>query len=538
MTRKISQFTGNSVIPSDSFLTFISGNQNYKISISDFLNAIGVTGDITQVGDDGVAVLNQPTANVNQIRNILAQKGVAASVTASGGLEINADFQKGAAGLPILINEDTQPLIRNLQAGQNVTIEDSGNELLISAGSAVLATNTVIVNSVNDFPDLVGSTYFLEDNTLYILSSSFSIGTNKIGLGNGTTITGSGLFAITLTADPATDGGGNPEEVIYSRGAYRNSIEDITVNAPGRRVFDITSTTKREGLFFCKNVFVEQCEWIGNFRDLGGVGFNNVVFDVVTGTQGFNFAIINSDVGAGDFQSVNLDSVFINEWQTAGTILKLNDSKFDVFSFENSVVAGTAYTLISGISAGANRNINTGGYGTIRANSILGTASTINITPSSPEWEFGENSGIQNSTNGFSIALVDNSTVTTINSVGVITTVKGTWIELSESRFIATSAGTAQYIGETDINLNFTATFSVTRAGSGGPNTVVFYLYKNGVQVPNVESRTDLETGAIGNVSLNTILPITNGDILTVRVANTTATNDLTIIDSQVLGVG
>ena len=76
--RKISQFPANTEIPSDAYLTLISGSTNYKISKGAFLSALNVTGTIVPVGT-GTPVLST-SSDVHQIKAILAGSG--ASVTA------------------------------------------------------------------------------------------------------------------------------------------------------------------------------------------------------------------------------------------------------------------------------------------------------------------------------------------------------------------------------------------------------------------------------------------------------------------------
>lgn len=132
--RKISAFTGQVTIPSDALLTLVSGKQNYKISYADFLSAIGFSGSISQAGDDGTPILDQPLANVSVIRNLFATTGLKSSITDTNGLMIETDLTKPDDGTQILVNEDSAPLIRSLVAGDGMTITVTDDVITLTSG--------------------------------------------------------------------------------------------------------------------------------------------------------------------------------------------------------------------------------------------------------------------------------------------------------------------------------------------------------------------------------------------------------------------
>lgn len=132
--RKISSFTGQVTIPSDALLTLVSGSQNYKISYTDFLNAIGFSGSISQAGDDGTPILDQPLANVSVIRNLFATTGLKSSITDTDGIKIETDLTKPEDGTQILVNEDSAPLIRSLVAGDGMTITVTDDVITLTSG--------------------------------------------------------------------------------------------------------------------------------------------------------------------------------------------------------------------------------------------------------------------------------------------------------------------------------------------------------------------------------------------------------------------
>ena len=78
---------------------FVNGT-NYKISYTNFIGGLGVTGSITQTGAaTGIAVLDID-GSVNKIRNIENGPGVLSSVSAENGLKLQHNFSADSTGAP------------------------------------------------------------------------------------------------------------------------------------------------------------------------------------------------------------------------------------------------------------------------------------------------------------------------------------------------------------------------------------------------------------------------------------------------------
>jgi len=90
MGRKISNFPANTALPADTELTFISGNTNFKIGLTDFLAALNVTGTIVQEGDAGDTPVLNKDGTVNEIRNLEAGTGITLSIEPSGSIKISS----------------------------------------------------------------------------------------------------------------------------------------------------------------------------------------------------------------------------------------------------------------------------------------------------------------------------------------------------------------------------------------------------------------------------------------------------------------
>ena len=86
--RKISKFPANTVIPSDAVLTFVSGATNFKITLSDFLAALNVTGTIVQEGAVSSIPVLDTQGSVHKIRNLKGGTGIDIFVNPDNGITI------------------------------------------------------------------------------------------------------------------------------------------------------------------------------------------------------------------------------------------------------------------------------------------------------------------------------------------------------------------------------------------------------------------------------------------------------------------
>ncbi len=86
-SQKISSFNTQSLLSSTDLFTLVRNGTNLNIRFSDFQTSLGVTGSITQVGDPlGVPVLNTPSTNTYNIRNMEDGAGIAFNVSAQDGI--------------------------------------------------------------------------------------------------------------------------------------------------------------------------------------------------------------------------------------------------------------------------------------------------------------------------------------------------------------------------------------------------------------------------------------------------------------------
>lgn len=72
---KTSQFPAQTSLPSDAIIPYVSGSTNYTITLANFQASLGVTGTISQLGTEGVPVLDIQ-GSAKRIRNLVAGDGI------------------------------------------------------------------------------------------------------------------------------------------------------------------------------------------------------------------------------------------------------------------------------------------------------------------------------------------------------------------------------------------------------------------------------------------------------------------------------
>lgn len=132
--RKKSNFVAKTTVDSGAFLDYFVNGTNYKISYSNFLSGLGVTGSIAQTGAaTGIAVLDID-GSVNKIRNVESGSGILASVSASNGVELKHNFSADSVGSPLLLNTtDATPDIASIVGGDGITATSTSNYVTIAA---------------------------------------------------------------------------------------------------------------------------------------------------------------------------------------------------------------------------------------------------------------------------------------------------------------------------------------------------------------------------------------------------------------------
>ena len=124
--------------------------------------------------------------------------------------------------------------------------------------------------------------------------------------------------------------------------------------------------------------------------------------------------------------------------------------------------------------------------------------------------------------------LGDNTATTAITTTGVPVKVNGTWNGGIAQKIGIDPSGIWTYEPSESSNVTVNAVLTVDPAGIS--QTLSLYLYKNGVQVSEVDTRHQVSIFAAGQqMVLFSIVPMEQGDYLELFIANDTSTNDIDI---------
>lgn len=173
--RKKSQFVQKTTVESGSYLDYFVNGTNYKISYSNFVSGLGVTGSIVQDGAVTGAAILDTQGTVNNIRNIENGSGISASVSPENGVIIAHNITADANGAPLFLNTSADsPTIASLVAGNGISITSTDTYLTIAqSGVAEYATVTMQGNATQTViastatPVKVAGTFVVGDEAGY-----------------------------------------------------------------------------------------------------------------------------------------------------------------------------------------------------------------------------------------------------------------------------------------------------------------------------------------------------------------------------------
>jgi len=129
-----SEFVQQTSILAGSSFGFFNNGYNYQITYANFLNGLGVTGTISQVGDvTGVPVLDISGVN-NYIRNLEEGSGISLNLSAEDGIEIAHNFTIDSVGEPIVQNGGAaSPTFVSIEGGAGIAATTTGTRVVISS---------------------------------------------------------------------------------------------------------------------------------------------------------------------------------------------------------------------------------------------------------------------------------------------------------------------------------------------------------------------------------------------------------------------
>lgn len=348
------------------------------------------------------------------------------------------------------------------------------------------------------------SKYLLNTNTLYEINGTINLAV-PIDLND----------AYLLGADTNEDVLVRAGGTIFS-GSKGGSIKNLTLVAPGGTVFSLAGTG-------VENLIFRDCI-VANSGTVGSISSFNLVFNsivqFVNNTNGITYS--------------NINQLLLNNqgWNSTngGTYEKFVGT-FNILAKQggfSQVTTATAAIDITGITS------ITGDAG-LRIVDFFGGGNYINGVADyigykfTKDWDV-DSPGLKVETNQVAIGNVYIITpaVTTITSANVPVKIAGTTTSLNLFRTDTNSVNNRiRYVGKTNRNFSYSVSFSVTAATNN--KTFNFYIYKNGVKLPESKQSRKIGTGGdVGSASLTGLVNLATNDYIEVWVENETDGTNIT----------
>ena len=192
--RKKSNFPAKTTVLAGASLDYFVDGTNFKISFTDFVTALGVTGVLTQIGAvTGTPILEVSGTNFG-IRNLEDGSGVKSQLSPQNGAILSHNFTFDVAGAPLSTNPTAlSPVIKSLIAGTGIGIAQGATALTLSATGVTVPTDTIVINLESDFPEQDATTITLTGGIIYNIGASIT--TSKRFIVN------AAALAVVFTAD-------------------------------------------------------------------------------------------------------------------------------------------------------------------------------------------------------------------------------------------------------------------------------------------------------------------------------------------------
>jgi len=515
ISQKISQFNVSTSLNTSDLFTFVVNGTNKNVTFSDFKAGLGVTGTLSQVGDPlGAPILEQVSSTQNNIRNLENGAGMSFSVSAQDGVIGKWNVAQDATGVSLTSGlTDKQPVISSLLPGAGMQVTKVGDAITITnTGTPLPATKAVAVNQESDLPTPSVGVIQGEDDTVYIISNSFS-SANEFHFGDNSSVVSYSKESPTWTYT----GGGT----MFTGLNVSVAINNLKYDCPNGQAHDFSETgggnTKSVNI---SNSRLISCVDYGTFDSLFfAVIFNSDCFsNTTTGPifLGTGWALISMN----RFALSSLSATYVG--------VDLGASTSDAIELTDLLVSGPLGAIgVTGLVSSG--NITSGNLATIEGCNFGGAITPITNIDAVTDlrWASRDNDGIGNSRDDSLISIQSNASETVIAISGTPVKMVGTWTDEGSSRFTVTVVGGRMtFNGERPMRLPINATISILGA-AGGDKQVSAYLAINGSTVAATKIETTASSSKAGTVNLLWQHDFQTNDYIEIFLANESDTVNL-----------
>lgn len=518
IAEQVAAALGKSDVNTSDQLPVIDNDTLYRVTVGDLALSLGLTGSLTSVGGSGVDVLTG-TAPDYEIRKIRGGNGITAQQNIQGGITINANLANAggaSAGERLIPNTDTDPIrFKRIKAGTGIELSADSQSITINNTQATgdVASQVVVVSTIDDFPSAVLGVITLADNTVYRLINTVST-SNRFVMGSDTIITSDDPYASTLaytgTGTMLTTSNGN------------QSISEITLDCPNGTLIDTTGNTSGNLLMRWVRVL--------ELKDFGAIekpvsGLYDILIVLLTGAGGINY-------GTQTTARANLTELTVlSATNAALNLVDLGTATFDAFVLTGvqilSTVAGQNF--LSG--AAASGNMTSGNIGLVRGVTIEGDMTALDtISTDDAGWDFSDNNTIAD-TDPHAVIYLNAEADTTIAAAGTPVQVNGTFTATDTQVYTAVASGTVTYNGRRPSFARVDTTISFEPV-SGSNKDLFVQLAKNGTPVTGTKISRTASAGSAAVVSLDWGLELQESDEIALLVGNDSDTTNVTVFQA------
>ena len=133
----ITAATKTTTMESSDILALVRNSTLYGVTFTSLQTALGVTGQIKALGSaTAVSILNQPSSNLNYIRNISPTQGLSAVVDAYGNINLKTNLANAGSstdGEAIIVDATASQIkYKRIKAGSGITITETDNSIIIA----------------------------------------------------------------------------------------------------------------------------------------------------------------------------------------------------------------------------------------------------------------------------------------------------------------------------------------------------------------------------------------------------------------------
>lgn len=357
-------------------------------------------------------------------------------------------------------------------------------------------SNYVLVKSASDLPAPVGGIITLLPTTTYAINGTITL-TNKIEL-NGAWLTGTDAVNDKLIYTPASG-------ELFTGGTSGGNIRNLTLSAPtsGSKLFNLDAGGANKN-FIIENCYILGCNNIGKIKGYGGtVYFQTIAY--FYNTNGITYENDNNLVITNTLWDLSNSNTFETLVGTFAVVQKVAGAM-------QPQLANTATAMnISGITSI--------GAGQLKITLFTGTGTYVNGT-FAKQWEV-DATGITTEKDEVATGnlYISTASSTTFAAANTAVKVAGTTTATGLFRVTSPSNNRLTYTGTKTRRFQVLASLSVS--ASTVNKEFAFYIYKNGVKLP--ESEQEMRMGLAvdkGSLTLSCTVQLAPNDYIEVWAAN------------------